>query len=263
MERHVDARPFAIITGASRGIGREYAKALAERGYDLLMVARDRLLLQQLASDLMASYGINADWEEIDLAQPGSAHRVYAASRQRRSFIDVLVNNAGFGLYGRFVDMPLARLQDMVQLHIGTLVDSVRLFLPSMLEQQRGTIINVASEVGLMPVPYLSVYAATKAFVVAFSQGLAQEVKNEGVQIQVCCPGSTDTEFHARAGYVPKDPTGSSQPDAVVAASLSGMKKGTTLVMVGWKGSVVSVFSRVMPRRLLLSATSHFLKPRP
>jgi len=202
------------------------------------------------------------DWEDIDLARPESAHQLYAAARQRRSCVDVLVNNAGFGLYGRFVDMPLARLQEMAQLHIGTIVDSVRLFLPSMIEQKRGTIINVASVAGLIPVPYLTVYGATKSFLVSFSQGLAEEVKGTGVQVQVCCPGSTDTGFHTRAGYIPKDPTGSDQPAAVVSASLSGMNKRSTMVMVGWKGKVISVVSRWIPRSLLLKATSRVLKPR-
>ena len=187
MEPSVTGRPFAIVTGASRGIGREYAQALAYQGYDLLLVARDSHVLKELASDLTVSYGVQVDWEAIDLARPESAHQLYAASRQRRSCVDVLVNNAGFGLYGRFVDMPLAKLQEMAQLHIVTIVDSVRLFLPSMIEQERGTIINVASVAGLIPVPYLTVYGATKSFLVSFSQGLAEEVKGTGVQVQVCC----------------------------------------------------------------------------
>jgi len=135
VEASEDLRPFAIITGASRGLGAEYARALAARGYDLLLVSRDKPRMDRLASDLAGRYPVTVDMEAADLAQPEAAHRLYAAARQRRGALDLLVNNAGFGLVGEFVDMPMARIQEMLRLHVDTIVESIRLFLPGMIER--------------------------------------------------------------------------------------------------------------------------------
>lgn len=263
MNETVPTKPYAVITGASRGIGAEYARALAARGHDLLLVARDRDRLEGLAAGLADRYGIEAGWEALDLAQPDAGHRLYAAARARRPYLDVLVNNAGFGLCGPFVDMPAPRLQDMLRLHVNTVVESVRLFLPGMMERGSGTIITVASTAGLMPVPYLAQYGATKAFLVSFTEALAEEVRGSGVRLQACCPGSTDTDFHATAGYMPKDPVRIDSPAEVVSTSLSALSRGRVTVTVGLRGRLLAALSRWGPRGFLLRATARFMKPRP
>lgn len=254
-------RPFAMITGASRGIGAHYARALAARGYDLLLVSRDKARMEQLKSELLSQHAVSLDYEVIDLAQPDAAHRLYAAACRRRPALDLLVNNAGFGLHGDFVDLPMARIQEMLRLHVNTVVESVRLFLPGMIERRRGGIINVSSIAGLFPVPYLAEYAATKAFLIVFSEALAQEVRPFGVRIQVCCPGSTATDFHATAGFPPKSPFGAQDPAEVVAVSLKRLEHGPCLVLTHWSGRWMTFFSRVVPRSLLARAAARRMRP--
>ncbi len=263
METDAQTQPFAVVTGASKGIGEEYARALAARGFDLLLVSRNGPRLEQLAEELAGRHSVTASCEAIDLSEPGSAQKLYAAARQRRPHVDLLVNNAGFGLYGHFAQMPVLRLQEMLRLHIDTTVESMHLFLPGMVERGRGAIINVASVVGFFPTPYLAQYAATKAFLISLSEAVAQEVRESGVRIQACCPGSTETDFHATAGHVPKDPIRSDSPAEVVAASLAGLEKGRGVVTVGFRGRMIDLLSGVVPRPIVLKLSAAILKPRP
>ncbi|HXF92835.1 MAG TPA: SDR family oxidoreductase [Nitrospiraceae bacterium] len=252
--------PFAVVTGASRGIGAAYARALASRGYDLLLVARDREALERVVGELRA-FAVSVRCELIDLSEPEAAHRLYAAARQCRSIPDLLVNNAGFGLFGEFAGMPMARIQQMLRLHVNTVVESVRLFLPDMVARKAGSIVNVASLAGLFAVPYMAEYAATKAFLINFSQALDEEVRRSGVRVQVCCPGSTDTEFHRTAGFRPRNPFGSQRPEQVVRASLSALKQGPSLVTVGVSGTLLAMVSRCVPQRLVIRGAGRWMKP--
>lgn len=263
MDEAATPRPYAVVTGASRGIGAEYARALAARGHDLLLVARDQERLAGLAGELSQRYAVVADWIVADLAAWEAGHRVFAAARERRPCVDVLVNNAGFGLYGPFAELPLPKLQEMLHVHVRAPVECVRLFLPAMVERGSGVIINVSSLAGLMPVPYLTQYGATKAFLVSFTEALAQELKGTGVRVQACCPGSTDTAFHTTAGYAPKDPLSIDSPQEVVAASLAALSRGRVVVTVGLRGRLVAALSRWGPRWFLLRAAALFMKPRP
>lgn len=263
MHESAPPKPYAVVTGASRGIGAEYARALAARGHDLLLVARDGERLERLAGGLGRRYAVETAWEALDLSEREAGHRLFAAARARRPYVDVLVNNAGFGLYGPFVDTPGPKLQEMLCLHINAVVESVRLFLPGMLERGSGTIINVSSIVGLLPVPYLAQYGATKAFLISLTEALAEEVRGSGVRLQACCPGSTDTDFHATAGYAPKDPVRTDSPEEVVSASLAALSRGRVTVTVGLRGRLIAALSRWGPRGLLLRTAARFLKPRP
>src|SRR5437870_13817215 len=185
---------LAVITGASRGIGESYALQLAARGYALHLVARDAEWLARVAGEIRAAHGVAVEEIVLGLAQADGAERLYADVRRRRTEpVDLLVNNAGFGLYGEFVDMPMPRIQEMLVLHLLTVTKLVRLFLPEMRERRKGAIINVASVAGLLPLPYLSLYAATKAFMVSLVAGLALEAQKYGVVTQSCCPGRTGT----------------------------------------------------------------------
>lgn len=243
-------RPFAVITGASSGIGAEYARALAARGYDLLLVARDETTLHKLTSSITKEGGQTVETAIIDLAEPGAARRLYLAARSRQAQVDLLVNNAGFGFFGEFVRMSPTSLESMLRLHIATVMETIHLVLPHMIARRSGGIITVASVAGFLPIPYMAVYAATKSFLIAFSQALAEEVRRYGVHVQACCPGSTATEFHRRAGAEPHDPTGLQSASAVVHRSLARLGSGPVVVPTGLTGRLVRVVRPLLSDRL-------------
>lgn len=254
---------LAVITGASRGIGESYARQLAARGYGLHLVARDAERLAWLAGDLRLRYGIAVDEIVLDLAQADAAERLYAEVRGRQTApVDLLVNNAGFGLYGEFADLPMPRIQAMLMLHLVTFTKLVRLFLPEMRERRRGALINISSVAGLMPLPYLSLYAATKAFMVSLGEGVAREAEPYGVVVQTCCPGRTATDFHETAGV--KDywaPGGEQTADDVAAESLAALDRGCSLVITGRRNRWLIRLQQIMPRRVVLWAAERTLRP--
>ena len=254
---------LAVITGASRGIGAEYARALAKRGYSLLLVARDEARLQQVAREILDKEGVEVTTASLDLSEDDAARQLMAAAGNGQRPVDILVNNAGFGMYGKFANMPLPRIQAMLELHINAVVESTRLFLPSMIERRSGAIINVASLAGLFPIPYMAEYAATKSFLISFSEALAEEVQESGVTIQACCPGYTVSEFHQTAGHTPRNPFPPQTAKAVVQASLRGLDKGRTRVTVGWQGRLSMVFTGMIPRRILIQLTGRRVQPQP
>ena len=252
--------PFAIITGSSRGIGAEYAQALARQGYDLLLISRDEKRLTQFSSELATNYGVQTYIGILDLAKPGSAHELFAIARNYRNAPDILINNAGFGIYGEFIFQPMKTIQQMLHLHLQTVVESIRLFLPGMIERRDGAIINVSSIAGMFPIPYMAEYAATKAFLISFSKALAEEVRSTGVQIQACCPGQTETNFHSTAGFKPKNPLPIQTTTDVIQASLAALKKKKTFVTIGWPGKLSLVITKWLPQKFLIKATGRRIK---
>ena len=253
--------PFAVITGASRGIGAEYARALAGQGYDLLLIGRDMKRLETLRQELRPVSQGEIWVESLDLSQPQSAERLHDLARSYRSEVSLLINNAGFGRYGDFADIPMESINNMLQLHINTIVESIRLFLPAMLARKHGVIITVASVAGFFPIPYMTEYAATKAFLIAFSEGLARETQNQSVTIQVCCPGFTDTEFHQSAGHQPKQVFFAQSPQQVVQASLQALKSKRTLVTIGWQGRLTLWISKIIPHKIMMAIAGKAVKP--
>jgi short-subunit dehydrogenase len=254
---------LAVITGGSRGIGEAYARQLAARGYALHLVARDAERLAQVAGEIRAKHRVAVEEIALDLAQPDAAERLYAeVCRRRAAPVDLLVNNAGFGLVGEFADMPMPRVQDMMALHLMTVTKLIRLFLPEMRARRAGAIINMASVAGLLSLPYRSLYAATKAFMVNLGAGLAVEARPHGVLVQTCCPGYTATEFHARAGVkVPRAPGGCQTADEVVAESLAGLDRRREFVVTGWRNRLLVSGLKMLPRRLVLWGGARSLKP--
>lgn len=253
--------PFAVITGASRGIGAEYARALAAQGYDLLLVARDQSRLDQLAGSLLQTYSVQVWTETLDLARPNAGSTLYRMAQSYRPHVSLLVNNAGFGMYGLFSGMPLSSIQDMLQIHIHVTTESTRLFLPDMMKQRRGAIINVASVAGLFPIPYMAEYAATKAFIISFSEAVGMETRKSGVTIQVCCPGFTETDFHQTASHRPRHILPPQTPHDVVQTSLNALKSTKTLVTIGWPGVATLWMAQCIPKRWLMRLTSRFVWP--
>src|SRR5579872_6279930 len=188
---------WALITGASAGIGRELAIVLAENAYNVLLIARDEDRLNKLAGELADTYKVQARVLPQDLAQPEAAFEVFKKSRDLP--ISVLVNNAGFGSYGRFVETDLALQTRMMQVNMTALVQLTHLFAQPMLARRAGRILNVASTAAFQPGPMIDIYYATKAFVYSFSYALADELTGSGVSVTALCPGLTLTEFQQRA----------------------------------------------------------------
>lgn len=187
----------ALITGASSGIGKEFARLHARKGGDLVLVARREDALNALKQDLEKAYGISATVLVADLAAPGAAQKVFEATEKAGLEIDILINNAGFGGHGRFHERDLASDQAMMQVNMNALVDLTHLYLQGMVSRNSGNILQVASTAGLMPGPLQAVYYASKAFVVSFSQAIAEELSGTGVTSTALCPGAVDTGFIA------------------------------------------------------------------
>jgi short-subunit dehydrogenase len=191
---------WALVTGASGGIGRDMSVLLAQRGYDLIVVARSQDKLNELASQLQAAHGIRVRVIAQDLGQAGSVAQLMNRIGTDVADIEVLINNAGFGLNGQFDQTPADRLTEMVQLNVTSLMDLTRAVLPSLKARGKGYIMNVASAVAFQPCPNFAVYGATKAFVLSFSQALHLELSGTGVSVTAVCPGSTATDFHQVSG---------------------------------------------------------------
>lgn len=189
-----------LITGASSGIGEAFARRLAARGRNVLLVARSEDKLITLCNELGRINSIRAQYLALDLAKPESPAHLFAETEKRALVVDMLINNAGFGSMGEFTKLDLARELNMIDLNVKSLTELTRRFLIPMHARKQGTIINVASTAGFQPVPFMATYAATKAFVLSFSEALWEENRPYGIQVMALCPGVTDTNFFDAAG---------------------------------------------------------------
>lgn len=248
----------ALITGASYGIGATYARELAARKTDLILVARSEDKLQQLATELQEGSGIKAEAIALDLIEPAAGTKLFETVAQKGLTVDLLINNAGFGDYGTFADRDLQRQLDMVQLNIKVLVELTHLFLKQMQERRSGSIINVSSIGGFQPMPYMSVYAASKAFVLNFSEALQAENKNTGVTVQALCPGPTESNFFENAKFPQSFAATTSQnyasSEEVVRDSLDALGKDRSTVVTGsFFNQVIVNLPRFLPREMLVN----------
>jgi short-subunit dehydrogenase len=240
-----------LITGASSGIGAAFARKLAKRGRNVLLVARSEDKLIALCNEIGRTSGIRAQYVAMDLTEPDAAQRLFEETQKRDLEIDMLVNNAGFGSMGDFERQERARELEMIDLNVKSLVDLTHRFLGPMRERHQGTIINVASTAAFQPVPYMATYAATKAFVLSFSQALWEENRQFGVQVLALCPGVTDTNFFA-AAKIDRPPMRTVQtPEEVVDAALRGMARGKSVVVSGWTNWVTVEVQRFVPRNFV------------
>jgi len=223
----------ALVTGASSGIGEEFARQLAKKGYDLVLVARRRERLETLAAELSQEQGTVAEIIEADLVTPEGV--ISVERRLGQGDIDLLVNNAGFGTRGEFATMPLHRELEELDLNIKALVRLTHAALGNMVQRKRGNIINVGSTGSFQPVPYMSTYAATKAFVLHFSEGVHEEVKKHGVTVTCLCPGYVLTEFQQVAGINRErlPARGRLNPAQVVASALKASAAGRAIAIPG------------------------------
>lgn len=252
-------RPVALVTGASIGIGRELAVQLAQEGHDLVLVARSEEKLAEVAADLKTRFGAASTVLAADLARPGSAQGLFDAVRERGITVDVLVNNAGFGLKGRFLKLSLAEQQEMIQLNLTTLTELCWLFGRDMASRGRGRILNVGSVGSFQPGPEFSVYSATKAYVLMLSEGIDAELRSQGVNVTALCPGAVLTEFHARAKNDSKLLLATAmKPEPVARAGLRALFRRRPVVVPGLVNALAIFSVRLMPRRLV-TAVSYLL----
>ena len=238
-------RPVTLITGASAGLGVEFARQCAARGEELVLVARRRDRLDALAGAI----GGRAHVFPLDLARAEAATSLINAVEAEGLSVDCLINNAGFGLAGRFADLPLERQREMIDLNVGTLTELSRLVLPAMQERGRGAILNVASTAAFQPGPNMAVYYATKAFVLSFTEALHHELKGGGIRVSCLCPGPTATEFGEVAGVnSPMLSYMTADSAAVVRAGLKGLDRNRAVTIPGIANKTTAQSSRFLPR---------------
>jgi short-subunit dehydrogenase len=239
-------RQTALITGASSGIGAELARLFARDGYDLVLVARGEAKLREL--------GVPATILAVDLADPAASQRVVDELRKRSIDVDVLVNNAGVGVAGPFLETDLQKELAMIQLNIVALTQLTKLLLPPMAARRRGRILNVASTAAFQPGPLMAVYYATKAYVLSFSEAIAEELRDSGVTVTALCPGPTETGFAAAANVGATRLFSMATPassQAVAAAGYEAMKRGRRVVIPGIRNKLLAQSIRISPRRMV------------
>lgn len=251
-----------LITGASSGIGAAFARKLAARGRNVLLVARSEDKLIALCNELGRLTSIRAQYVAIDLQQPDAPSQLFEETRKRELEVDMLINNAGFGSMGDFAKLDLQRELDMIQLNVRALVELTQMFLLPMRQRNRGTIINVASTAAFQPVPYMSTYAATKAFVLSFSEALWDENRMHGIHVMALCPGVTETNFFEAAG-INRPPMRTVQtPEEVVETALRALPRKKSLVISGWANWFVVEAERLLPRSAVTKVAGNALRSR-
>jgi short-subunit dehydrogenase len=243
--------PVALVTGASAGLGAEFARRLAAQGHRLVLVARRRERLEALAEEVG-----NARVIGLDLSRPGAAAALMADLASHDEAVELLVNNAGFGLAGSFAELDPARQREMIDLNCGALEELSRAVIAGMVGRKSGGILNVASTAAFQPGPGMAVYFATKAFVLSFSEALHDEVKPLGIKVSCLCPGPTSTEFRSVSGFDPKGKLAKLSADAqsVVAAGLKGLARNKAVVVPGLSNKAISQAHRLFPRALMRRA---------
>ena len=245
--------PIALITGASSGLGLEFAKLFARESHDLALVARSHDKLKNIAEELQQMYGVQVKFYTKDLSISSAPEEIFEALQSEGGNIDVLVNNAGFGWRGEFAHMELTDALEMIQVNITTLTHLTRLFLPGMIERKRGKILNVASTAAFQPGPMMATYYASKAYVVSFSEALSEELMGTGITVTAFCPGPTATNFGQRAGFANEKIFGgmfSMDSRTVALDGYKGLMKGKPLVVSGWKNWLGVQLVRFTPRPL-------------
>ncbi len=252
---------WALVTGASAGIGIALASRLAAGGTHLVLTARRRNRLEDLSRKLKATHHIQTEIFVADLAQPDAPGKLYGFTREKGVAVDLLINNAGFGQYGELTRVETQRLLDMVQVNCTAVVNLTRLFLPDMIARRRGDVLIVASTASFQAVPYITTYAATKAFDLFFAEGLAEEMKPHGIRVCALCPGSTESEFHAVAGqerFTSKHPE---TAEKVARTGLEALAAGKSYVISGLGNYLGAHSQRIAPRRVVTRVAANMFRP--
>lgn len=251
---------WALVTGASAGIGVALAKELAVGGAKLVLTARRKDRLEALAQQLAYTYKVQTEVCVADLADANAPEKIFAFTQEKRMEIDVLINNAGFGQYGEFPTIETKRLLNMVQVNCIAVVHLTRLYLPDMMKRRRGDVLILASTASFQAVPFISTYAATKAFDLLFAEGLAEEMKPYGIRVCALCPGSTESEFQEVAGqqqFQRKAETA----EKVARTGLEALAAGKSYVISGLGNYLAAHGQRLVSRRLVTRIAGGMFKP--
>ena len=255
---------WTLITGASAGIGKAFAETLAAGQSNLVLTARRIDRLEQLAAALRQAHGVQVECVAADLEQPSGPAGIFAFTQSKSLAVDFLINNAGFGSYGPFHASDPARQAAMVQVNCTAMVQLTHLYLPGMLERRQGDILILASTAAFQSLPYMAVYAATKAFDLLFAEALAQEVKKQGVRVCALCPGATESDF-AQVSGAPTERMARKVETAekVVRVGLEALLAGKHMVISGAQNKLGAEIQRLVPRRVVSNATEKMFRPKP
>lgn len=249
-----------LITGASSGIGIAYAEGFALRGSNLILVARRKDRLDAIASKLSTQYGVTVDVIAQDLTAPGAVAALEKAVAAKKLTVDVLVNNAGFGLNGYFVSEDRAKTQEEIALNIGVLVDLTAAYLPGMVTRNSGAVVNIASTASFQPVPGMAVYGATKAFVRSFTEAVWGELGDSKVRVVAVSPGATESEFFIVAGG---SPSGKAMPaSAVVDTTFASLEKKIPSVVVGGANAASASLVKFFPKKTVIKLVGKLFLPK-
>ena len=256
---------YALVTGASQGLGKYFARALATRKQNLVLVARSKEKLKAVASKLRATHEILAESLEFDLASPKAGQHLAQQLRDRQFRIDLLINNAGVGLHGEFLKLPLEQQLRTVHLQNAAVVELTYNLLPAMIEERRGAIINVSSMAGFQPIPYAAIYSATKSFLTTFSMALREEVRQTGVKVVTVCPGRlrADPEEEESQEQRQKVPGGEQGHEEVVKETLTKLDRGGGLVIPGRVNRLTLIGQRLIPPNAVPKIIARMSKPDP
>ncbi len=253
---------WAMVTGASAGIGQALAEELASGGANLVLSARRRERLEELSARLRREKGVSVEVLPADLAQRAAREEIFAATRKKGIAVELLVNNAGFGGYGEFHKMSLNRMLEMVEVNVAAVIHLTHLFLPQMIERRHGDVLIVSSTAAFQGVPYISAYSGTKTFDLIFGEGLAEEMRPYGIRVCVLCPGSTVSEFHAVAGQ-PEFTKGRQESARKVARTgLRALVQGRSSIVSGFANWMGMECQRLAPRRLVTKVAARMFRPR-
>lgn len=245
---------YALITGASKGIGKEIAHELALKGYDLLLIARNSYELQMVKEEFEKNFGLKVDYLVADLSAAGSVDRIIAWVEEKQIDLRVLVNNAGYGLVGQFEQYDFVENQHMMQVNMDALVEMCQKFYPYLVGKGQAYVLNIASSTAYQAIPNMSLYAATKVFVLNFSRGLHHEWKNKGISVTVVSPGATTTNFNDRANLPEKARKAAEKitmtPQAVAKLAVNGMFAKKIEVITGAVNKLAAFLAWIVPKSI-------------
>jgi short-subunit dehydrogenase len=249
-----------LVTGPSSGIGLELARRFADDKSNVVLVARNTAAMDALAAELRRQHQIDIQIISADLARPESPQTIFDDLKGRGMTVDVLVNNAGFGLHGSFVELPLARQLEIIQVNVAALVALTGLFLPGMVQRHRGGILNVGSVAGFLPGPHMAIYYASKAFVQSFSEALFEELRGTGVSVTNLCPGATETNFSqtARTYQTRSKQVAKMSAAEVAAAGHRAFRDGRCVIVPGVKNKFLVQLMRCFPRATIRQGVGRY-----
>ena len=255
------AGKWALVTGASAGIGLELAEQLAEGGANLVLTARRTDRLEKLAADLAAKHAVKVEIFATDLIRPEAPREIFAFTAEKGIEVELLVNNAGFGAFGLIHDIPESRLLEMIQVNCSAVVELTRLYVPAMVARRHGDVLIVASVAGFQALAFNAVYAATKAFDLLFAEGIAEELRGFGIRVCALCPGSTNTEFQQVAEQPDRIFRAAETADKVARVGLEGLVRDKSCVISGFKNGLMMASERLAPRRFIVRMAAKMMRP--